>query len=376
MTTETAKWLTKTFHSKRAPARWTAVACLAAGLLSCRGTPPAEGATDGAASVQAPAGRVINVEITTLVPMDFSETFSFTGVAEANRDARISAEEAGPVRELFVSEGSRVEAGDTLLKIDDRVLASQVEQARAAAELATETWTRTERLYEEESIGSELDYLNAKFAAEQAAAALQALAVRLDRTNLRAPFAGIVDELDIELGESVSPGQPVIRLVDLSRVKVVAGVPERFAPDVRPGSRATITFDVLAEPFDAAVVRVGQSIDPGNRTFDVEMRLANRDGRIRPEMLARIVLDRRTIPNAIVAPRDAVLRSETGYIAYVAVSGEDRGEIAEARSVTVGPSSDVHAVVESGLAEGDRLVVVGHRALADGDRVNVVGERE
>ena len=106
------------------------------------------------------------------------------------------------------------------------------------ADLAKETWDRRKRLFEEDQVGSELAYLEAKYASEQATANLNVLEERLARTTIRAPIDGILDSREIEVGNMVAPGTPVARIVDNNPVKITAGVPERYAADVRTGAEA------------------------------------------------------------------------------------------------------------------------------------------
>ena len=139
-----------------------------------------EGSADTAEAGQSAAAsegyaRIINVEVMTLTPRSFTEVIRLTGVVKADQDVVVSAEESGVVKELFVEKGARVAEGQALLKLDDRVLAGQVDQARAQAELARETWERRKRLWEEDQVGSEIAYLEARFAAEQTAANLRVL---------------------------------------------------------------------------------------------------------------------------------------------------------------------------------------------------------
>jgi len=176
--------------------------------------------------------RVINVETSTVTPQDFVEDIRLTSTVMANQDVLVAAEESGVIREILLDKGRRAIAGDPIAKIDDRVLSADVAQARARSEFASQTWQRRKRLWEEDQVGSEIAYLEAKFAQEQAAATLAGLETRLARTVIRAPFSGIFEERHIEVGSMVSPGQSVGRLVDLDPVKVVAGVPERYAADV------------------------------------------------------------------------------------------------------------------------------------------------
>ena len=238
---------------------------------------------DGADEAPTATGRVLNVVVAALEPRDFSEVIRLSGTVAANRDVVVSAEESGIVTAVLVEKGSRVSQGQPIARIDDRLLSSQVAQATAQAALAGEIWTRRQRLFEDDGVGSELAYLEAKYQAQQADAALAALQRRLERTVVLAPIQGVLDDRQVEVGTMVNPGTPVARIVDLDPVKVVAGVPERYASDIRPGSRATVTFDALeAQTFEATIGFVGAVVNPSNRTFPVELRLPNRVVRSSP----------------------------------------------------------------------------------------------
>jgi len=339
-------------------------------VTSCGGDAQAGGGAEGAESRFT---RVINVELHEVHLEAFREEIRLTGVAWADQDVTISAEESGVIREVLVDKGARVSAGDALLKIDDRVLSAEVAQARAQADLAAQTWDRRRRLWEEDQVGSELAYLEARFAAEQTAANLAGLEHRLDRTTVRAPFEGILDDRVVEVGSMVSPGQTVGRVVAINTVKVMAGVPERYAPDVRRGGRGVVRFDVLpGESFEGTINFVGSSVSPQNRTFPIEIRMPNPRGVVKPEMVATVVLERRMLDEAFVVPQDALVRVEDGYVLFVAEEGA-QGLEARARQVRLGPSQSNRVVIEEGLESGDRLIVVGQRSVANGDRINVVG---
>jgi RND family efflux transporter MFP subunit len=343
------------------------------GLAAC-GSAQADGTEDAAANEA--YVRVINVEVTTLDTETFIEEIRLTSVAMANQDVEVAAEESGVIRELFADRGDRVEEGAPIAKIDDRLLSTQVAQARAASELANQTWQRRERLWTVDSVGSELAYLEAKFAAEQSAATLEGLEERLSRTVVRSPFTGVLEERMVDVGATVAPGDPIARVVDLNPIKVFAGVPERYARDIEVGAPAELSFDALGGAgFQAEIRYVGATINPGNRTFPVEVQLANSDGAIKPQMVANMALTRHRVDGAIVVPQDALVRVENGYVAYVVVEGEG-GEVAEVRALELGATRRNLVVVDSGLAVGDRLVVVGQKSIANGDRVNVVGERD
>lgn len=320
--------------------------------------------------------RVINVETSTVIPQEFVEDMRLTSAVLANQDVLVPAEESGVIREIFLDKGRRAIVGDPIAKIDDRVLSFDVAQARARAELASQTWERRKRLWEEDQVGSEIAYLEAKFGHEQTAATLAGLEQRLARTVIRAPFSGIFDERHIEVGSMVSPGQSVGRLVDLDPVKVVAGVPERYATDIVMGAQAMLTFDVLGnQVFTAPISYVASTVDPQNRTFMIEVVLPNPDRLIKPQMVANMSVPRRQVADAIVVPQDALVRVEEGYVVFVVLEGNG-GAVADARPVELGPTRRNLVVIETGVLPGDQLIVVGQRTVSDGDRVNVVGRRD
>jgi RND family efflux transporter MFP subunit len=339
-------------------------------VVGCGGDAEA-GATDESGSEEAFA-RIINVEVTTVEPTTFVERIRLTGTVEANRDVTVSAEESGTITELFVDKGQRVAAGDSILRIDDRLLRAQVDEARARAGLAMETWERRKRLWEEDQVGSELAYLEARYGAEQAAASLASLERRLARTVVTAPIEGILDDRMVELGTLVSPGTPVARIVDVNPLKVVGGMPERYAADVRRGAQASVRFDALPDAaVDATVRYVGAAVDARSRTFPVELLLPNPGGVVKPEMVADIQVVRFTLEGALVVDQDAVVRQADGYAVFV-VEGPPDALVARSRRVELGASQDNRVVVTSGLEAGARLVTVGQQQVADGDRVRIV----
>jgi RND family efflux transporter MFP subunit len=347
-----------------------AVLLLIAPVLSgCSGTSEADGSEE-------PYRRVINVETLTLAPSRFEERIQVTGAVQANRDVTLSAEEAGVIREILVEKGSTVSEGEPLFRIDNSILQAQLREAEARAALARETSERRRRLFEEDRVGSELAYLEARYQAEQAEAVLETLRERLERTVIRAPISGILESRSIEVGTLVAPGTSVARIVEVNPVKILGGVPERYAGAVSRGSSAIVSFDVLrGETFPARVQYVGATVNPRNRTFDVEILLPNPGLTVKPEMVATIDILRRGLEEAIVVPQEALVRVEDGFVAFVATT-EGGSETASVRPVVLGASQRNQVVVEEGLSAGDRLIVVGQTEVADGDRIQITRTRD
>jgi membrane fusion protein, multidrug efflux system len=352
--------------------RYIGRAVLAAAVVTSAACGGNETEATPASAANGAAPRIINVQVATVAGEEFAEFINVTGAVHANRDVVVSAEEAGVVREVIVDRGRAVAQGQPIARLDDRLLRAQYDQARSEAALARETWERQRRLWEDEQIGSELAYLRARYAAETAAAQERVLATRLERTLVRAPIAGVLDDRFVEVGASVSPGSPVARIVDIGTVKVTAGVPERYAADIRSGGDAVVTFEHLAgRQFRATTRYVGSALNEQNRTFPIEVQLRNEAGVLKPGMVAKVQVGRRTLADALLVPREAVLRSEHGYFVYVVV--EEGGRlVAEQRDVQTGAIAGGRVVIDAGVRPGDRVIVVGQQQVAGGDVVRIV----
>ncbi|MCL7937444.1 MAG: efflux RND transporter periplasmic adaptor subunit [marine benthic group bacterium] len=317
--------------------------------------------------------KVVNVEATRVEPRDFTAFVRITGEAEAEDDITVSAQEGGLLVRFFAEKGERVGRGAPIAKIDDEILQAQVEEARAAAALDRERFLRQKQVWEEERIGSEITFLQTRYQAEQSAARVALLESRLERTTVRAPVAGILDDRYVDAGEIVSPGTQVARVVDTSRLKITGGVPERLGPFIEVGGSALITFDVIPDRvFEGTIAFAGASVDPRSRTFPIEILMDNPDGAVKPRMIANVRVATETLQDVIVVPQEVIMRTESGYQLFVVTEREGEA-IAEARAIQVGPSLENQVVVESGIDAGDLMVTRGHQLVDAGDRVAIVG---
>ncbi len=316
--------------------------------------------------------RLVNVETVVLEPRPFTNFVRIVGTVEAERDVVVTAQEGGTVEALVAKKGARMAAGQALLRIDDDVLRAQLEQAVSQAALAEETWTRQRQLWERDSVGTEMAYLQAKYNARTARAQAQVLSERVDRAVVRAPFAGILDDRMVEVGSTVPAGAPVARVLDVDTVKIAGGVPERFASDVARGTPVTVTVDALGgREYAGTIDFVGSAVDGGDRTFKVEVHVPNPGLGIKPGMVANVSIARRALDSVLVVARPAVLRREAGYVVFVARPDGNGGWRAEARPVVPGPSGEQEVVITGGLSAGERVVVVGQQRLADGNALRL-----
>ncbi len=363
-----------TKHHRWLPSRsllFTALVAAAAACLPSEGSEPDAAA---AAAADTSFARIINVRVTPVTTSDFTGYLSIAGEVQAYREVTVAADEGGRIARFLVEKGSPVRRGQVVAQIDDTVLAAVVAEARAQAQLQQERFERQRRLWEDEGIGTDIAYLEAKYNAAAVWAQLTTLEARLDRAAIKSPITGVVGGKFLEAGEYAGVGDPVFRVVTTNPIKVVGGVPERFAPDVATGDTARITFDVFpGEVYYGRISFVGATLDPASRTFPVEAVIENPGQVIKPRMIANIDVRRASLSDVIVVPRDVVVRSATGHMVFV-VDGSAGAATASARAVTLGQQSGNTVVIREGLAVGDRLITTGHQMVDDGSRVRVLDD--
>jgi multidrug efflux system membrane fusion protein len=296
-------------------------------------------------------------------------------------------------RSRAVGEGDRVRRGDVIARLRDSEYRDRVDQAtarvaaaRAAAERARLEFERATRLYATQSVTKpEMETATAASRAAQAEVeaaqgGLEEARVALRDTALTVPVDGEVIKKGIELGTYVSPGTPAFVVGDVSRIKVVLGVPDVAVTKVQLGQPVTVTTDALAgRSFTARVSRIASAADPVTRNFDVEVELANADRQWKPGMIASVEL-------GSVAPGEAhPMLPLTAFVGgagrgdgfgVMVIEGDDSNAHAKLRTVALGEVLGNRVQVARGLGAGERVVVQGASMVKDGERVEVLPTEE
>ena len=311
--------------------------------------------------------KVQAVKIREIDFQPFQDNYIVVGIVKPYESAKIASEEGGLITYMPFDKGKRVGRGQTVARFRKTFDEANYEQAATQYELAMSNFERIEKLYKE-NISTEQDYTNAKFQLELAEKALDLLETRLEKEYVTSPISGIVNEKYLSKGEVAGPGMPIISVVDVSRVKVTAGIPERYIGQVTKGTSVSITFEVYpGEVFEGQVSYVSPVLSDVNRTFEIEIVLANKDGRLKPEMSANIRVQKSLQEDAIVLEQDLIV--DMGEERYVFVL---ENNIAKKRAVTLGGRMDNAVLITSGLSKGDKLIYEGFQFVNDGDKVTVI----
>ena len=318
------------------------------------------------APVERPPQRV---EVADLTREDLHESLEVTGTIEANESVSIQPELAGIVREIAFVEGQAVEKGALLARIDDSELRAQLAEAEARADLARINRERADALAQDRTLAqAEVDRVRSE---ERAAlAVLELLRVRLERTRILAPSAGVLGARRLSVGDYATSASVLTTLDDVSVLKVSFLVPERSIPQVRPGTLVSTRIRVGADPrpveAEGEVFFVSASMDPSVRASEAKAVLRAPPATLRPGMFAsvRILLSIRE--GVLVAPEAALLAGAQG-VQLVAVD-EAAGRpvarfVAVETGLRVGERVEVRPVLPDTLAPGSRIVAAGVGAL-------------
>jgi len=316
----------------------------------------------------APASEEAAVAVTvqTVRAATIPDTIVLPGRVEALHRADLSAETGGRVVRLPVAKGMRVNAGDLLLQLDDRIARAQLRRAEAEHADAVREARRFTELQSTGAVSTS-DFERVVMRRDLAAAALAAAQTGVDQCTIESPIDGILDERDIEVGEYVVEGVPVLEVVDVARVKIAVDVPEDSIGAVETGM--TIPFrraGAETDPRSGEVVFAAESADAASHTFRVELEADNGDGRLKPGMLVNVPLQRAVREDAIVAPLHSIVPKRGDDVVFLAEDGR-----AAARVVRIDSIIDSDAVIASGLEAGESLIVAGQRTLQDGQRIEV-----
>jgi membrane fusion protein (multidrug efflux system) len=360
----------------------------AAPLLACRPATDGAGAaaTDGVGAL--PQAR-LRVRVESVRLGRLPARGRVTGTVRAFHRATITAEAPGRVVARAVEAGAKVAEGGAILELDGSRFALELERAEASLAAARTVlrqsksdFARGELLISQNALSTQ-QYDDLRHAVERARDEV-ALAVvardtakrNLEDTRIRAPFAGTVDSLEVNVGDYVAPGTPVATLVDLSRVRIYAGVTAREAARLQTGTTARVSFaDLGGAILEATLESVGRVADPSDGTFGIELWMDDTDGRMRDGLVAQIELPDADSTPRLLARRAALLRRDGHTEVFVAVE-ESGATVARTRRLRTGRSQGEWVEILDGLEEGERVIWDGHFALADGTPVTIDGPVE
>ncbi|MDK1020941.1 MAG: efflux RND transporter periplasmic adaptor subunit [Candidatus Hydrogenedentes bacterium] len=310
--------------------------------------------------------KPLNVKVQILESRTVEDELVLMGTVEPWEAIILSAKTMGEIEWQGVEEGQFVEAGQELMRIDIAPTLVSLAQAQAQYKLSVRELERFDRM-REEGISSPQDRDRALLDFEVAWTNMRASEIKLEDGRVNAKFRGVIDMLYQEEGEYVNTGADLIRLVQLHKVKLVVGLPERDVAHFAKGDPVSVQLDAFpGETLSGTVFLIAATAEQSTHTFATEIALENPRGNLKPGMIAEARFVRQSFPNSIMVPLFSLISTDTGRHTFI----DDNGE-ARIRPVETGFFRRNLVHITEGLEDGDRLIVVGQRDLRDGDPIAV-----
>ena len=301
-----------------------------------------------------------------VIQPQFLENKTFTtGTLMANEEVQLRSEISGRVTGVFFEEGRAVRKGDLLMRINDRDLKAQYTRKGLEEKLSSDEEHRKRQLYDIKGISQE-EYDRALNSLQLIQAEKEEIGAQLAKTEIVAPFNGVVGLRYVSEGGYVSPAMLLATIQEIDPIKVEFSVPEKYAPLVKTGLGIKVQIGDSQIEHKGAVYAVESKIDLGTRTIKARAKIANSDRQLVPGAFARVEITLEQIPNAIVIPAAAVIPDITGAKVFVCRAGK-----ATSVRVTTGIRTDRDIQIVDGLAPADTLILTGLLQLTDGKAVKV-----
>jgi membrane fusion protein (multidrug efflux system) len=312
-----------------------------------------------------PATQTLRVRAHRVIPTQLTERLATTGTVRANEEVEIVSEISGKISDIFFEEGSRVATGQLLLKIDDSELVAEQQRALYRVQLAERAEIRQKQLLDDGVISSET-YDVALGELNVLRAELQLIEAQLLKTEIRAPFSGIIGLRWVSPGSYLSSQTRIASLNDLDPVKLDFTVPERYSTLMKVGDGISFEVEGFERTFGGTIYAVEPSIDATTRSLRVRARCPNSDGSLVPGAFANVDLVLRSVPDALTVPSIAVIPELGGKKVFVYEDG-----VAQPRSVETGIRSETAVQITSGLDEGDLVVISGILQMQPGLEIEI-----
>jgi membrane fusion protein (multidrug efflux system) len=306
----------------------------------------------------------VAVEAIKVAKASLPQTIDAVGSLRSDESVVLRPEVAGRITRILFQEGQRVAKGATLVRLDPAVNLAELEQARANLTLAKSKYERAIDLAERKFISGQAKD-EAKNNLDVAAAAVALADAKLAKTELKAPFPGIIGLRVVSEGDYVKEGQDLVNLEAIDPLKVDFRVPETFMRQVTVGQEVEVALDALpGKRYAGSVIALNPLVDAAGRAIVIRAQVRNQDTTLRPGMFARVTLITRAEKEALVLPEEALVPQGSEQFVFRVVNGT-----AARVKVETGQRRDGKVEILNGVAKDDVIVTAGQLKLRDGTAV-------
>lgn len=301
---------------------------------------------------------------------DFNHYVEVQGTVKADQTIDLHAEMGGTVTAILVKEGQKVSKGQLLATLDSDVIDNSVLQLDTQLALATTTFERQARLWEQ-NIGSEIQYLQAKAQKEGLENSVKSLKAQARKMKIIAPFSGIIDQIYAKTGELTSPQKPFLKLVNLNKVYIESEVTETYLNSIKKDTKVLLNFRSIGTSVEASVSQVGNFINPSNRSFKMRIDLKNPNNELKANLLADIKINDFKA-NGTVIPTRLVQRDRDNKTFVYTIEPKENNHKVIKTYVTEVMNYDNQSYISDGLVPNSILVDKGARLVNNNEEVTLI----
>ncbi len=307
--------------------------------------------------------NAIPVKIQLMEPASTGTEHNYVGVIEESFATTLSFETSGNVQHVYIKEGDRVSKGQLIADLNETTAQNAYNVAKATFDKAQDGYTRSEQLYKNRSL-SELKWVEVQTAFTEAKSLAEIAKKNLQDCKMYAPISGVISSLDIEQGMNVIPYESVAKLVDISELCVKVSIPENEIADISIGQNVQVIVSALNNAsFTGKITEKGIKADILSNCYDIKVKLNNPEKNLLPGMVCKALIQYSdTSESKIQVPVNAVQITNEGQ-RYVWVAKNKRSQRC---FVTIGELTNKNVIIQSGLKQGDTVIVEGYQKVSEG----------
>jgi membrane fusion protein, multidrug efflux system len=309
--------------------------------------------------------KVADVSVTELTAGEFNHYLEVQGKVDGEENVTVSPKMMGTITAIHVKEGASVVKGQALAQIDDAILKQTLVTLDSSLVYATNLYNKQKNLWDQK-IGSEVQYLTAKNNKEYYENLVKSTKEQIALAVITSPINGTIEDIPIKVGQTVTPGvTTAFRVVNLTKVKVVAEIAEAYSAKIKTGNEVIVSFPDLDKEINSTISFASKFINAVNRTFTCEVRLSETDESYRANMIAVVKIKDYSADSTISVPVNVIQKMNEENFVYIAVKEGDKYKAKKVK-VELGQTYNGYTEILEGLAEGDQLVSFGYQNIEDG----------
>jgi RND family efflux transporter MFP subunit len=297
----------------------------------------------------------------------FTHEIKVQGNVETDQDILLNAEMGGLITSINVKEGQKVSKGTLIATIDASIMASNMVELQTQLEYAKYVLEKQEKL-REKGVGTEFNYEAAKNQVASLETKMNSLSTQKGKANIKAPFSGVIDQVFARNGQMAGQQSPIVRLVNNSKVDIVASISEKHLSKVKVGTPIRVTFpNYEGHSVELTITNVGNYIEPTNRTFRI-VASVDKNELLLPNMLAEIHITDVSVDNGMVIPSECIQQDQDNNAFVYILDGKTVKRV----KVIVISSFEGNTLIETNAALKDKQVVTkGAKGVVEGPEVRV-----